>query len=301
MNENGTEIPVLTKDLYFRPDENVHIQLSNEFPDHIETLHTHKYIEIAYIVSGRATHIIDGKTYHAKRGDLFIINMDTPHVFLRDQTAPDPFVAYDLMFTPAFFDQSITGDRALESLNDSFMLYSLFHGREEHPPYFSVTGGLHTMFGELFNKIYLEYRGAEKGYIELIRAYLLQLIIQIFRMDDTNGRADRVPRQKQIVDFVCNYIQEHYAMDLSVSLLAREVYLNPDYLGRIFREATGMTVSAMIQKVRIDRVCEMLIATDRTVGDIAASCGFSDMHFFYNVFKKHKAVSPGEYRVQCKS
>ena len=293
-------IPVLTKELYFRPGENVHIQMSSEFPDYIGTLHKHTYIEVSYILSGNAIHEIAGKTYHAKRGDLFIINMGTPHVFRRDPEDTEPFIVYDLMFTLEFFDQSMTGDHALEALRNSFMFYSLFHGRSEHPPYFSVSGGMYAAFGELFHKIYMEFCGQEKGYIEIIRAYLLQLIITIFRMDDAQKKEGSSSRSRQVVDFVLSYIEENYHKSLSVSVLANEVYLNPDYLGRIFRDATGMTVSAMIQKVRVDRVCALLTTTDRTVSDIAASCGFEDMKFFYSVFKKHMGMLPGAYREQLK-
>lgn len=289
-------IPVLTKELYFRPGEHVHIQLSSEFPDYIGTLHTHKYIEVAYVLSGSAIHEIAGKTYHAKRGDLFIINMDTPHVFRREPEEREPFIVYDLMFTLEFFDRSITGDQAIEALRGSFMFYSLFHGRSDHPPYFSITGGMYTMFGELFHRVYMEYCGREVGYTEIIRAYLLQLIITIFRMDSTQKKDETNSRSRQAVDYVLEYIKQNYAQSLSISTLANEVYLNPDYLGRIFRDVTGTTVSAMIQKVRIDHVCGLLSTTDRTVTDIAAACGFEDMKFFYSVFKKHMGMLPGSYR-----
>lgn len=293
MNES---IPVLTKELYFRPGENVHIQLSSEFPDYIGTLHTHKYIEVSYILSGSAIHEIAGKTYHAKRGDLFIINMDTPHVFRREPQEQEPFIVYDLMFTLDFFDNSITGDHAIEALRNSFMFYSLFKGRSDHPLYFSVSGGTYAMFGDLFHRIYMEYCGQEVGYLEIIRAYLMQLIITIFRMDIRQKKDENSSRSNQAVEYVLEYINQNYAQPLSVSILANEVYLNPDYLGRIFRDATGTTVSAIIQKVRIDRVCSLLSTTDRTVTDIALSCGFEDMKFFYSVFKKHMGMLPGNYR-----
>ena len=288
-------IPVLTKELYFRPGENVHIQLSSEFPDYIGTLHTHKYIEVAYVMSGSAIHEIAGKSYHAKRGDLFIINMDTPHVFRREPDEREPFIVYDLMFTLEFFDSSITGDQAIEALRGSFMFYSLFQGRSDHPPYFSVTDGMYSMFGELFHRVYMEYCGRKVGYTEIIRAYLLQLIITIFRMDNQKKDKDS-SRSRQAVAYVVDYINQNYSQSLSVSTLANEVYLNPDYLGRIFRDVTGMTVSAMIQKVRIEQVCRLLSTTDRTVTDIAASCGFKDMKFFYSVFRKHIGMLPGSYR-----
>lgn len=296
--QQKTEVVKLTKKLFFRPDENVHIQMSNEFPDYIGVMHSHEYIEVMYIVSGRATHIIGDKSYDAKRGDLFIINMNTPHAFYNTDESKEPFVVYDLMFTLDFFDASLTGNQSLEMLNSSFMFYSLFHDRDEFPPFFSVSGSTYTMFGELFNKIYLEHRGQEKGYIEIIRAYLLQLIITIFRLDINASKSAGGLKNKQTVEYIIKYIKENYSSSISVKDLAEKVYLNADYLGRVFRSTTGMTISAMIQKVRIEHVCHLLSITDRTVADIAASCGFDDMKFFYNVFKKNMGVLPAYYREQ---
>lgn len=290
------EIKVLTKDLFFRPGERVHIQMSNERPDYIGIMHSHDYIEVVYIISGNAIHEIDGKRYDVKRGDLFIVNMHTPHVFYQNEDAKEPFVAYDLMFTLDFFDQSITGNHYLEKLNDSFMFYSLFHDSGHYVPYFNVSGSTHAMFGELFNKIYLEHRGTERGYIEMIRAYLSQLIVSILRLQDsTEGDSDK-RHTEQMVGYICEYIKEHFNERMSVKSLAEKVYVNADYLGRVFRNSTGITIGAMIQKTRIEQVCHRLNTTKAPVSEIAAECGFDDAKFFYKVFKKQMGVLPGEYR-----
>lgn len=290
------DIKILTKDLFFRPGERVHIQMSNEVPDYIGILHSHDYIEVVYIISGSATHEIDGKTYDVKRGDLFIVNMHTPHMFRQKEDSKEPFVAYDLMFTLDFFDQSITGNHYIEKLNDSFMFYSLFRDSGKFIPYFSVSGSAHAMFGELFNKIYLEHRGRESGYIEMIRAYLSQLIVSILRLENSQSEERDSHHAEQMVEFVCDYIKEHFSERISVSSLAEKVYVNPDYLGRVFRSAKGITIGSMIQKTRIEQVCHRLNTTKMAVAEIASECGFDDVKFFYKVFKKEMGVLPGEYR-----
>ncbi len=294
-------IDILKKEDFFRANENVHIQLSDEYPDYIGIWHTHDYIEVVYIVSGSAFHEIGGKRYRAKRGDLFIVNMHTPHVFYLDENATEPFSCYDLMFTPEFFDESLTGYTALESLNKSFVFYSLFGESRGVVPFYSVTGKDFTVFGELFNKIYLEHRMQEKGYTEIIRAYLLQLIITIFRLDSKENEASKNYKNNRVVSYITDYIKAHYATHISVNKLAKEVFLHPDYLGRIFRDATGMTISTMIQKVRIEKACYYLSTTDWNVADIAHKCGFDDTKFFYRVFKKRMGVLPGEYRKNIKA
>jgi len=287
---------VLTKEHFFRPDENIHIQMSNEFPDYIGVWHKHEYIEVVYVISGRAVHEIDGNIYNVKQGDLFIVNMNTPHVFHIEESEKEPFVAYDLMFTPEFFDSSMSGYHSLEVLNNSFMFHSLFVNRKEMPPFFRVSGSEYTAFGELFNKIYLEHKRGDIGYREIIRAYLIELIITIFRLDEMKIKNKGKLRDSQIVNFIICYISENFSTKISVSNLAQTVYLNADYLGRIFKSHTGCTISTMIQKVRVEHACNMLQSTEKSIAEISVSCGFEDKKFFYTVFKKHMGVLPGEYR-----
>lgn len=298
---NCEEIRVLTKEDFFRAGETVHIQMSDEFPDYIGIRHKHEYIEVVYVVSGRAIHEIGDKVYRVKRGDLFIINRNTPHVFRCEEGQKEPFVAYDLMFTPEFFDSSISGYHPLDALNQSFMFHSLFSGRKEMPPFFSISGNEYTAFGELFHKIFREHSECKKGYREIIRAYLLELIITIFRLDEATAKQEGNLRIRQVVEFVLDYINRNYASKISVGQLAQMVYLNPDYLGRVFRDLTGATITETIQKVRIEHVCALLSSTKQSISNIASSCGFDDMKFFYSVFKKRMGVLPGEYRKQFQS
>ena len=293
-------VQIVTKELFFRPDENVHIQMSNEFPDYVGIMHKHEFIEIVYIISGQAIHKVAGKTYNVKRGDLFIVNSGTAHAFFEDNSSQEPFVAYDLMFTPEFFGSEEAGNFG-ERFNKYYMFYSLFGGEKALPPFFSVTGSIYSAFGELFNKIYLEHRGREKGYTEIIRAYLLQLIITIFRLDEERMSRSGNTRNSQAIDYITNYIKENYNSHISVAELAKMVYLSPDYLGKIFRKSTGVTISMMIQKVRIEKVCHYLATTEYTVAKIADLCGFDDMNFFYKTFKKHMGLLPNEFRNNIQS
>lgn len=289
------DICVLKKEDFFKPNENIHIQMSNEFPDYIGKWHKHKYIEVVYVISGRATHRLVEKTYDVSRGDLFIVNMNTPHVFECFGEDAEPFVAYDLMFTPEFFDSAISGYNSLEALGNSFVFHSLF-SCEEVTPYFNISGKEYTVFGDLFNKIYLEHKGEKKGYREIIRAYLIELIITIFRLNESANKNEGKKKNRQIASFVINYVKENFKSKISLTDLAKTVYLTPDHLGRIFRETTGMTIGNMIQKVRLDNACSLLANTDKSIAEIASLSGFNDMKFFYKVFKQTIGSLPSEYR-----
>ena len=298
MAEQEKQILVLKQSDLFRDGEPLRIQMSNEFPDYIGVLHRHKFIEVVYILSGSAMHYVEGESGRVGKGDLFIINMDTPHAFVPVEDPNDPFLSYDLLFTAEFFDRSLTGEHAIEALNESYAFYSLFGGGQQRHPYFSVSGSSYTVFGELFHRIYLEYRGREKGYMEIIRGYMIQLIITIFRLSEAKGETQAQRQVMQPIEYVLEYIRRNYNRRISASELAEKVYFNPDYLARMFKAHTGYSITGMVQKVRVEAVCKLLSTTRQTIFQIARDCGFEDMKFFYKVFKKHMGVLPSEYRKQ---
>lgn len=297
---DSKELCVLTKSDFPMANQNFHIEKSDIFPDFIGVPHKHKFIEIVYVTSGTAFHEVHGAAAPVKKGDLFLINMDTPHMFRYDEHSAEPFSTYDLKFTPEFFDTSVKNYQALESLNNSFLFYTLFRSAEGTKPFLSVSEKSSFELNGIFEKIYQEFTQKQKGYIEIIRGYLIELIVKMFRMLDLTGNERNPEQSVQAVDFICNYINNNYASKISIRELANQVYMDLSYLGRVFRKTTGMSISGMIQKVRVDHACRMLSDTKRTISDISHSCGFDDIKFFYKVFKKQIGVLPGEYREQKK-
>lgn len=295
-NTNDANIPTITNNDIFRPGEKVFIQMSNQNADFNGVIHKHTFIELVYIISGSATHVVGDREFQASKGDLFIINHNTPHAFFSNDNNSEPFVAYDLLFTPDFFDISLINDVSFESINSSFLFYSLFPAQQSEPDV-HISGSSYSVFGELFNKIHLEFTNCETGYINIIRAYVIELIINIFRKMNSTSNTNRNSRQSEIVETTLKYLKENYHKHLSLNDLAAQVFLSKDYFARIFRETTGMPISTLLQKIRVDEACKLLVNTNQKIDDIAALCGFSDTKYFYNLFKRQTGLTPKQYRI----
>ena len=293
-DENG--VPIFTAEDTFRKGESVYIHLSTDFPEFVGILHKHEFIEIVYVISGSAVHETAGGSYTVSRGDVVIVNYDTPHAF-HEVPSDETFTAYDLMFTPDFLDTSLIRAGDFNEMCSSFLFYSLFPAQESIGPDVHLAGASYGIFGEIFNKIYLEYTGRQKGYCELVRAYIIELIIKLFRKLESSAHGKISARQKESVNAAVAYLRESFHTHITLDELATHIFLSKDYLNRIFREATGLPVNAFLQKLRVEEACRLLGTTDRTVVDIATACGFSDSKSFYSTFKRVMHITPGEYRV----
>lgn len=292
-DENG--VPIFDAESTFRPGESVYIHLSTDFPEFVGILHKHKFIEIVYVISGSAVHETAGGSYTVSRGDVIVINYDTPHAF-HEVPSDEGFTAYDLMFTPDFLDTTLIRAGDFNEMCSSFLFYSLFPAQEVIGPDLHLAGSSYGIFGELFNKIYLEYTGRQKGYCELVRAYIIELIIKLFRKLESSVSGKISARQKEAVKAAVAYLRESFHTHITLDELATHIFLSKDYLNRIFREITGLPVNAFLQKLRVEEACRLLTTTDRTVVDIAAACGFGDSKSFYSAFKRMMHITPGEYR-----
>lgn len=95
---------------------------------------------------------------------------------------------------------------------------------------------------------------------------------------------------------VVNYIDQHLATDLSLSVLAEEFDKNPSYLSNAFKKEVGETLTSYIGKQRIQSSLRYFNTTNMSVAEVAEAVGIPDFGYFSKLFKKHVGVSPREYK-----
>jgi two-component system response regulator YesN len=74
--------------------------------------------------------------------------------------------------------------------------------------------------------------------------------------------------------------------------------LNPDYLTRVFKKETGLSISDYVMGQRLGMAADLLSSTDLPVGAIAAKVGYANFSHFSRMFKKHTGLGPIEYRTK---
>lgn len=91
-------------------------------------------------------------------------------------------------------------------------------------------------------------------------------------------------------------IRTHFHEPLSTSSVARALHCNPDYLGRMFQKVYGLTLTEALHSRRLKMAGRLLLESDKTVEEIALSCGFRDATYFRRLFKRREGVSPRAFR-----
>ncbi|MBO0603486.1 response regulator [Sporosarcina sp. E16_3] len=101
---------------------------------------------------------------------------------------------------------------------------------------------------------------------------------------------------KHVINIVQQYIHEHYAEDLSLNLLAEQVYLTPGYLSEIFIQESGCGINKYIKNIRMDSAKYHILTTNMKINDICTTVGYHNISYFVRSFREHFGSSPEKYR-----
>ncbi|QAY67934.1 response regulator transcription factor [Paenibacillus protaetiae] len=112
---------------------------------------------------------------------------------------------------------------------------------------------------------------------------------------------DFAAQPKSVVEEIKQYIHAHYGDDLTRNGLAEVVYLNQDYLGRLFKKETGIPLGSYIIQVRIEAAKQLLETTNLSVYTISGKVGYSNYSYFSKLFKQEVGVTPNDYKKHVKA
>ncbi|GBG06869.1 DNA-binding response regulator [Paenibacillus agaridevorans] len=103
-------------------------------------------------------------------------------------------------------------------------------------------------------------------------------------------------RHKGMIQDIKNYINEHYAENLSLVTLADLFFINPSYLSQLFMKKTNTTFLNYLTSVRISKAQHLLKETDLKVYEISNQIGYKDTKYFSKIFERTTGLKPVEYR-----
>ncbi|WP_436857311.1 helix-turn-helix domain-containing protein [Citrobacter tructae] len=96
-------------------------------------------------------------------------------------------------------------------------------------------------------------------------------------------------------------IRTQYHQPIATAALARELHCNGDYLGRVYRRVFHLTLTEAIQRQRVREAEKLLISDARSLKEVAELCGFNDVGYFRQIFRKHTGLTPAVWkRRYCK-
>ena len=100
----------------------------------------------------------------------------------------------------------------------------------------------------------------------------------------------------RMVEALDSYIRENSHEEISNTEIGAIFGYHPFYVSRMLKEKKGLTLRQYIISYRFKAAKRMLELTNKSIGEIAEECGFTDASYFAKSFKATFGMTPKEYR-----
>lgn len=103
-------------------------------------------------------------------------------------------------------------------------------------------------------------------------------------------------QEERTISGITRYLQEHLAEEMSLSVLAEEFHLNPQYISQLFKNEIGVNFLSYLTNIRMEKAKKLLLSTSLSIAEVAEQSGYGDYRVFTKVFKKNEGITPSQYR-----
>ncbi|MGO4543450.1 response regulator [Paenibacillus sp. 2TAB23] len=111
----------------------------------------------------------------------------------------------------------------------------------------------------------------------------------------------RGEQQKGGIQKIKSYIELHYSENISLKSIAAKFYINPVYLGQLFKKTYSVYFNEFLLQLRVNEAKKLLRQScSMRIYEIAEKVGFSNADYFVTQFEKIEQMTPTEYRNQLK-
>lgn len=155
----------------------------------------------------------------------------------------------------------------------------------------------------------LKQRGIERGQTDRLEEKLRGILdncdtVQMIQHEMERFCCDNVSKyltdqkgsMQVYVQFAKNYIEEHYAEEVTLQIIADKAHINSAYLSSIFKKNMGVNYQAYLTAVRIEKAKAFLCNLDMNLSQIANAVGYNSTRYFSKTFEQETGIKPSEYR-----
>ncbi|WP_168121724.1 AraC family transcriptional regulator [Paenibacillus sp. HB172176] len=251
--------------------------------------HAHQGLELLFIHEGKGRVEVEGRSYTLEGGSWFCFQPYQLHK-LEVQGGDASYLRTNLTFDPRLLEPYLAPYPKLKG----FLRY-LSRGVLPSAKYKFEDALLTELIASHAQAI---HEPGDEGE-ESRSLFLLLLLRQLQLSASANGELAEEElsfKTAAHIELIMDWLEECFREPFRLERLAEELHLSPYYVSHLFKQHTGATLSDYIAARRVREACELLGRSDKSVSQIAAEIGSLSAPYFGKLFKKHKSMTPLEYR-----
>jgi len=249
------------------------------YVEHRFARHAHEHFVIGLVETGTQRYTYRGSSHITPAGHVFFVNGEEPHT--GEAATAEGYVYRTLCLGPQGFRQL-----ALDITN-----------RNPHPLLVGAVVADRRLFVRL-QRLHRAVAGNEPAMD--CESFLLSAVRHLLeRYAETRTEVPAPRKDRSVVAQVRDYLEAHYAEDVSLAELAGLTSRNPFHVAHTFTNAIGLPPHAYLESVRMARARAFLRA-GMSVVDTALAIGYADQSHFTHRFRRHTGFTPGQYRTTAR-
>lgn len=249
-------------------------------------LHFHPELELIYVLQGIAIQQINERSFALSKGQMAVIGPNQRHALCSGKPEILPEVLVIQVRLDTLPDFNWGKSRFIQAWCSGKLLFPMALETDN------------SIYHDLLS-LYEEYTNRNYGYREAITAYLLRLLVHLYRSDKAIPFSPNRTQQEHDLDLLADtfrLISEHYSDEtLTLAQAAQVSHLSVSHFCRLFRSATDMSYHEYLNRYRLLHA-DPLLQTGHTLLETALECGFGSVSSFIRNYKRYYGISPRKVR-----
>lgn len=242
--------------------------ITYEDPSYTITRINSDIFTMEYVISGKGHIVVNGKEYNTEAGDSYLLPCRQNIRYYSDSNNPWRKIWFN---AEGIF---LSETARIFGLNDRIVFPSV-NTLEYFKKILKICGNKELSANEINTKC---------------SAVFTELIMFI---SNTTNNSDTVSDEAMTLK---NYIDFHIEENISIKTLAELIFRSESQTIRIFKKNFNITPYDYLLESKINRAKTIILNTNLSIKETSYRLGFSDEHYFSNIFRKKTGLSPTEYR-----
>lgn len=245
-------------------------------------MHLHSAVEIILPHRGVSIYRLEDREYRVEPDEVLIIPANLPHELIEE----DGVLRYLILFEPS----PLFGLQDMQQVS----------GVMQHPIHLRDQSETHSHVSRILHRLvdcYFQHRPMwnTQCYSYLLQTYAL-LATQYVEAAGADPRDEQRSIDPEIMNMAINYLSDHYMEDITLDEVAAFTGYSKYYFSRAFKNYFSISYSDYLMVKRLNAAVNLLIHTDKSIGEVAVEAGFGSIATFNRVFRNHKKCTPTRYR-----
>ena len=262
----------LPKSKYLKSDMQIYYK-----PIADTVMHWHEFYEVTLILSGKGGQHINGQWHPLAKGTIFLMAPTDFHDIVSDPD--DTLELLNIIFSEEMLDKEIYP-----------LLYEV-HGIPQQ-----LNDADFTEIKKLYDLIADESSEVKIGQRRMMMAALERILILLTRHFIQNTPRIEVQSLQNPIRKSLVYLQNHFREPVSLSEIAHQVQMSPNYFSERFSREVGVPFQQYLQNLRLDFAKNLIKSSNLPITEICMISGFNALPHFQSTIKRRFQTTPRNFR-----